>query len=101
MYRWYLVSLISYRDHITYDAKHIFSDVELTSISPTDVERWMNYRAYGDPEPGPDARPTKLRGSTLLVAKKAISFLFPTAYHPGILAGVPASQQSRYKSTIY
>jgi hypothetical protein len=71
MYQSYLVSYMSYRDQMTYNTDHVLTAVELTAITPTDIKRWMKYRSYGDPEPGPDARPTHL----LLVTKKSISFL--------------------------
>jgi hypothetical protein len=78
---------------MAYNANQIFSNVELTYIAPTDVERCRKYRAYGDPEPGPDARPTKLRGSTLLLAKKEISFFIPNrlrSWDPGRCTGNPS-----------
>jgi hypothetical protein len=82
MYRTYLVSFMSYRDQMSYDPDHVFTDVEVTAIAPTDIERWMKYRAYKDPEPGPDARPTHLRGSSLLVSKKEISLFIPNPLPP-------------------
>jgi hypothetical protein len=92
MYRSYLVSFMSFRDEMTYDPDQFFTDVELTAITPTDIKRWMKYRAYGDPEPGPDARPTHLRGGSLVVAKKAISFFIPNRlppWDPGRFSGNP------------
>jgi hypothetical protein len=42
----------------------------------------MNLKAFGSPNPGPDANPTGCRSSTILYWKKAISFCMPNKHHP-------------------
>jgi hypothetical protein len=81
-----MVGFMSYRDILNYALTHVFTDEELTSVTPTDVERYMRFKAYRVPEPGPDDRPTKIRGSSLMVMKKAISFFIPNrlpSWDPG------------------
>jgi hypothetical protein len=73
----YMVSFMSYRDSLTYDVKNVFTDQELTCITPNDVERYMKFCAFGVPEPGPDDRPTQLCARSLMVIKKAISIFIP------------------------
>ncbi|ETO84830.1 hypothetical protein F444_01297 [Phytophthora nicotianae P1976] len=64
----------------TFAADTIFSQDMLLSITPDDVCRWMNSRAFGDPNPTEDAKPVNARASTLEFAKKkkkAISSFMP------------------------
>jgi hypothetical protein len=92
MYWAKMVSFMCYRDQLHYELTHAFSDEELTSVTPTDVERYMKFRAYGVPEPGTDDRPKLLRGSSLMVIKKSISFFIPNrlpSWDPGRNCGNP------------
>jgi hypothetical protein len=69
-----------------------FTDEELTSVTPTEVERYMRFKAYGVPEHGPDDRRTKILGTSLMVMKKAISFFIPNrlpSWYPGRWSGNP------------
>ncbi|KAG2771221.1 hypothetical protein PC129_g17939 [Phytophthora cactorum] len=65
--------LMSFKDDKKYDVGHNFTTEELLCITPDLLYRWMNKRAYGDPEPNEDMRPIHIRSSTLRSAKKAIS----------------------------
>ncbi|ETI38354.1 hypothetical protein F441_15691 [Phytophthora nicotianae CJ01A1] len=66
-YRAELVKLMSLKDDKTrkvlcdpvtpYDVLHNFTTEELLSITTVLVCRWMNERAYGDPETNDDMRP--------------------------------------------
>ena len=53
------------------------ADSILLSITPEDICRYFNMRAFGKEFPGPLDYPTKCRSSTLNVYKKAISFFSP------------------------
>jgi hypothetical protein len=49
----------------------------MAPLTPDDVARWMCQKAYGTPEPDPDANPTQARSSSLESWKKAISYYMP------------------------
>jgi hypothetical protein len=54
----------------------------LTAITADDILRWMNLKAFGSPNPGPDAiNPTRCRSSTILFWERAISFYMPNKHH--------------------
>jgi hypothetical protein len=74
---------------MTYNPDHVFINVEITSITPTDIERWMKYQAYGEPEPVPDARQTHLLGTSLLVAKEKFLFSRLPPWYPGCFSSNP------------
>ena len=76
-YRPCLVSLMSHKDDTEYDRHRHFNQEELLTITPRDIVRWMNLRAYGTEEPGPDDKPTGRRSSGLGFAKKAVSWFMP------------------------
>lgn len=60
-----------------YPKDHEFSEDELNAITPADMCRWMNVKAFGTPNPGIDARLTGAGSSSLEFMKKAISFYMP------------------------
>ncbi|KAG6958175.1 hypothetical protein JG687_00009545 [Phytophthora cactorum] len=68
-YKTELMKLMSFRDDKKYDVGHNFT--------PDLLCRWMNKRAYGDPEPNEDMQLIHIRSSTLELAKKAISAFMP------------------------
>lgn len=76
-YKAILVEFMSFHDGCNYSADATFTKEALLKISPEDVCRWMNYRAFGEPDPGEDAKPVQARASTLEYAKKAISCFMP------------------------
>ncbi|ETN19628.1 hypothetical protein PPTG_04871 [Phytophthora nicotianae INRA-310] len=73
-YRAELVKLMSLKDDKTrkvlcdpvtpYDVLHNFTTEELLSITTVLVCRWMNERAYGDPETNDDMRPIHHESTT-------------------------------------
>jgi len=59
-----------------YPKDHEFSEDELAAITPNDILKWMNVKAFGTPTPTSES---KLTGSfsTLEFMKKALSFYMP------------------------
>mmetsp|Transcript_32307 Transcript_32307/g.61831 ORF Transcript_32307/g.61831 Transcript_32307/m.61831 type:complete len:598 (-) Transcript_32307:176-1969(-) len=59
-----------------YPKDHEFSEDELAAITPNDILKWMNVKAFGTPTP---TSQSKLTGSfsTLEFMKKALSFYMP------------------------
>ena len=76
-YHPYLVQFMTFRDSVEYERNHQFSQAHLGTIQPEQVVRWMKNKVYGTPEPGPDDNPTEGRSSSLVFAKKALSFYMP------------------------
>ncbi|KAG2777348.1 hypothetical protein PC129_g13700 [Phytophthora cactorum] len=76
-YKTELMKLMSFRDDKKYDVGHNFTTEEFPCITPDLLCRWMNKRAYGDPEPNEDMQLIHIRSSTLELAKKAISAFMP------------------------
>ena len=72
-----LIKLMSFVHNAEYDKHHVFSQDELASLTPVDVQRWMCLQAYGTPDPLPDANPYEARSSSLEYWKKAISSFIP------------------------
>lgn len=54
-----------------------FTKQQLLDLTPTDIKRWLNFRAYGKPNPDESDRPTKQRSGSLQKAKGGVSY-----YHP-------------------
>jgi hypothetical protein len=68
-----------------YPLNQTFTREELNELTPTIIKRWLCDRAYGDPNPTPDMRPT-VRATLLEQMKKAVSFHMPDnrrAWAPG------------------
>eukprot|EP00644_Phytophthora_capsici_P010217 jgi/Phyca11/9792/fgenesh1_pm.PHYCAscaffold_41_\ len=87
-----LVRLMSFKDGISYGSDHTFTTEALLQITPSDVCRWMNKRAYGDSDPTDDMKPVHARSSTLEFAKKAVSSFMPrvnTSWDPVTEQGNP------------
>ncbi|KAF1777800.1 hypothetical protein GQ600_2852 [Phytophthora cactorum] len=76
-YKAELVKLVSFKDDKKDDVGRNVTTEELLCITPDLLCRWMNKRAYGDPEPNEDMIPIHTRSSTLEIAKKAISAFMP------------------------
>ena len=60
-----------------YDKNHVFADEVLIIVTPDDVVKYLNLKAFGTMTPAPDANPTKSRHATIAFDKKAISFFMP------------------------
>ena len=76
-YKSTLCRLMSYLDGLQYDKDHVFSDAQLAALTPTDIARWMRFRAYGTAEPGTNVNPTHARSNALKTWKKQISHFMP------------------------
>jgi hypothetical protein len=72
-----LVHFMTFMNGIAYAKDHQFIQDTLASLTPDDLARWMCQKAYGTPEPNPDANPTQARSSSLHYWKKAISYYIP------------------------
>jgi hypothetical protein len=74
-YKSALDSLLSFVHDSSYERTKTYKKGELRILTPDDVVRWMNVKAFGVPDPPSDANPTFAQ-SNLLVAywRKAISF---------------------------
>jgi hypothetical protein len=72
-----LIQLMSFVDSTQYEKDHEFTRERLLQVTPRDIERWMNQKAYGTTDPGPDAKPTEARASSLQYWKKALSSYMP------------------------
>jgi hypothetical protein len=60
-----------------YPKDHEFTVDDLATITPSDICKWMNVKAFGTTTPGMDARLVGSGSSSLEFAKKAISFYMP------------------------
>ncbi|ETM98880.1 hypothetical protein PPTG_19211 [Phytophthora nicotianae INRA-310] len=63
-------------DH-PFNTDTVFCKSTLLEITPDDVCRWMNLRAFGEETPAKDVKPVNARASTLEYAKKALSSFMP------------------------
>ena len=77
-----LIRFMTFTNGIAYAKDHQFVQDELAPLTPDDVARWMCQKAYGTPEPEPDANPTKARSTSLMYWKKAISSYMPNCLMP-------------------
>ena len=59
-----------------------FTDEELLAITPDDVLRWLNLRAYGDQAPTADMHPTMARSQSIKFWKKCLSKFMPNKHTP-------------------
>ena len=57
-YKPYRVRFMSFKDGREYDVNHEFSNIELDSITPQQLVRYMKLKVYETPDP-PHANPTK------------------------------------------
>ncbi|KAL3771925.1 hypothetical protein ACHAW5_008038 [Stephanodiscus triporus] len=54
-----------------------FTADDFAAITPSDICKWMNVKAFGTADPGPDAKPIGSGSSSLEFMKKAVSFYMP------------------------
>ena len=76
-YQGYMVQFMSFLHFTQYDSESTFTMELLAEIAPPDIARWMCLKCFGMEAPGPEDRPKHLRGSTLEVYKKALSWYMP------------------------
>ncbi|KAI2510537.1 hypothetical protein MHU86_3805 [Fragilaria crotonensis] len=60
-----------------YSRDHVHAMEVLAAITPSDVSRYLNMKAFGTTEPAGDANPISARANSLAMDKKAISFFMP------------------------
>jgi hypothetical protein len=80
LYKRYLCAFMAWKDGLVeqpYPTSVEFTQEQLLSITPTDIKRYFQLKAYGMEEPGPNDNPTECRSSTLQQIKKALSFFMP------------------------
>lgn len=70
----YLNSLMQHKNGVNYRRDRTFSLVEIRSITPDHIYRWMALKAYGIENPTPEDNPTECRSSSMEYFKKAISY---------------------------
>ena len=75
-YHRYLVSLMSFRDGIVYDKRHVFSRDQLVQITADDVVTWMRYEMFGvrDAVNVVEGMKFRIRSGTIEMMKKAVSW---------------------------
>jgi hypothetical protein len=61
---------MSYRDKVQYPKKHPLSVEGLVKVTPTDICKWVAFKAYRKEDPGPSDNPTFGRSSSLSYYKK-------------------------------
>ncbi|KAH9090707.1 hypothetical protein LEN26_018858 [Aphanomyces euteiches] len=59
-----------------------FSSASLTDVTPEDVRRYFNVKAFGTPNPAPNSLPTHARSNTLKAMKKMLSSFMPRRMIP-------------------
>jgi len=57
-YHAYLVSLMSFIDNTDYGKDQEVTPTELSVITATNVKNWLEMKAYGVANPGPNNQPT-------------------------------------------
>jgi hypothetical protein len=62
---------------VEYEEDAVFTREQQLEIRPIDVKRFLCMKAYGDPDPNNDARPTEGRSDSLYYIKKALSKFMP------------------------
>ena len=72
-----LIRFMRFRDGVQYDKDQQFSTETLGNVTPAEIVRWMSLTVYGTPDPHPDDNPTEGRSSSLMFAKKALSYFMP------------------------
>jgi hypothetical protein len=60
-----------------------FTKEQLLAVRPHHMRCWLNKRAYGVPNPGPDDKPLNGRSSSLRKAKSGIQYFIQINMHPG------------------
>ena len=77
-----LVAFMSFFRNVPFNRTHLFSADDLNVVSPQDIVRWMNVKAFGEENPPDSANPLYARSSSLEFWKKALSFYMPNRLIP-------------------
>ena len=72
-----LMSFLHGRTDDPYPRNKEFTRLELLEIRPSDVKKYLLFKAFEDPDPSPDARVTNARAGSLKKAKQSISWFMP------------------------
>ena len=73
----YIVELMSFfhgHADLPYPRTKTFSKEELLELRPSDVKKYLLFKAFHDPSPGPDDEPRYARAESLKKAKSGISY---------------------------
>ena len=87
-----LAAFLSYRDGVVYGKKTTFDNDKLATITPEEIVRYFNYKAYGTESPSPVDKPLHARANYLMDIKKKISYFMPLkemSWHPITRQGNP------------
>lgn len=76
-YKTVLLKFMSFLDNTEYPRGTCFNQEDLLRIKPEDVCRYMNLKAYNNPNPDESCRPMHARSNTLNHIKKTLSFFMP------------------------
>lgn len=76
-YKGYLVKFLVFTFPNDYTEGSEATEELLLRITPEDVLRYLNFKAYGKVNPGEEDRPTYARSTTLAYTKKALSKFMP------------------------
>ena len=77
-----LRALLSHLDGILYTPEHEITRDRLSQLTPDDIVKYFNFRAYGTPTPSETDRPMNTRSNTLYYWKKALSGCLPNKHIP-------------------
>ena len=77
-----LRALLSYLDGVVYTPEIEITEERLMQLTPQDIVRYFNFRAYGTATPTETDRPTETRSNSLYYWKKAISGCLPNRHIP-------------------
>ena len=81
-YKSVLRKFLEYIDGIEYPPGHDIPQARLVAITPEELVRYLNFKAYGTPSPSEADRPTIGRANSLWYIKKAISGCLPNKHIP-------------------
>ena len=79
-----LAKFMSFRDGQNWASNTVFTQQQLVVITPLELKRWMQLKAYGTPDPDDDVNPTHGQLASLEFYKRQ----FHTACHIDSLRGV-------------
>jgi hypothetical protein len=78
IYQPVMVEFMTFFDNAEeYPEDATFTKEQLLTIRPNDIKRYLCMKAYGDPDPPDDARPSEGRSDSLYYCKKALSYYMP------------------------
>ena len=98
-YKSALDSLLSFVHDSSYERTKTYTKGELRALTPDDVVRWMNVKAFGVPDPPSEANPTFARSNLLAYWKKAYRFSCQIGWLFGFRVVMREIQLGALKST--